>query len=152
MRRADRAAALVLFAFAIFALNEARKLRFGTVSAPGPGFVPLCLAMALAVVSFALVVTAWRSEIVTAASRPSANRPARLRVIGTMLALVIYTFALEPVGFVIATAVLLGFFFRALERQRWWVALLAAVGTSFVTDVVFARWLQVRLPPGLWGL
>ena len=62
MRRRDLGAAAVLLAFGLFALTQARGLRFGTAVAPGPGFFPLCLAAALCLTSLALFVTAWRTD------------------------------------------------------------------------------------------
>jgi hypothetical protein len=45
VRGADRVSSFVLVVFALVAVNEARKLRLGSLSSPGPGFVPLCLAV-----------------------------------------------------------------------------------------------------------
>ncbi len=148
MRGADRISALVLLVFAAVAVNEARKLRLGSVSAPGPGFVPLCLAVALALVALVLLVRAWRAP---AGPEPRAEPGERWKAVATVAALGVYTFALEPLGFVLATAALLFFFFRVLDRQRWWVALASAVGISFLSYLVFARGLHVRLPGAPWS-
>ena len=60
MRGADRVSSFVLVVFALVAVNEARKLRLGSLSSPGPGFVPLCLAVALALVGMILLWHALR--------------------------------------------------------------------------------------------
>ena len=46
---------------------------------------------------------------------------------------------------------LLLFFFMALQRQRWLVAMGASLAISLVTYLVFKVWLGVNLPAGLWG-
>jgi putative tricarboxylic transport membrane protein len=148
VRGADRVSALVLFVFAAVAVNEARKLRLGSVSVPGPGFVPLCLAVALALVALVLLVRAWRAP---AGPEPPADPGERWKAVATVAALAVYTFALEPLGFVLATTALLFFFFRVLDRQRWWVALGSAVAISFLSYLVFARALHVRLPGAPWS-
>ena len=148
MRGADRVSSLVLAVFALVAVNEARKLRFGSLSAPGPGFVPLCLAVALALVGFVLL---WRALREPASLAPPVEPGARWKSVVSLAALVAYTFALEPVGFVLATAALLFFFFRVLDGQRWWVALAGAVAVSMLAYLVFARALHVRLPEGPWS-
>ena len=37
----DRLPTAVLLAFGLVALEEARKLRFGSIARPGPGFFPV---------------------------------------------------------------------------------------------------------------
>jgi len=148
VRRRDLGAAAVLLAFGLFAVTQARGLRFGSVVAPGPGFFPLCLAAALCLTSLALLVSAWQSEL-----RPGAVVSAaggrRFAVMGTLAALLVYALALEQLGFLLATFGLLVFFFKALQRQRWLVAVVGAVATALVSHLVFKVWLGVNLPGGL---
>jgi putative tricarboxylic transport membrane protein len=148
VRGADRVSTLVLLVFALAAVNEARKLRLGSLSAPGPGFVPLCLAAALALVALLLLIRAWRAPA-------SPERPAepgeRWKALAALAALAVYTFALEPLGFVLATTALLLFFFRVIDGQRWWVALGSAVAISVLAYLVFAHGLHVRLPGAPWS-
>ena len=148
MRGADRVSSFVLAIFALVAVNEARKLRFGSLSSPGPGFVPLCLAVALALVGLVLL---WRALREPASPAPPPEPGARWKSVVSLAALVAYTFALEPLGFVLATAALLFFFFRVLDGQRWWVALASAIAVSVLSYLVFARALHVRLPEGPWS-
>jgi putative tricarboxylic transport membrane protein len=148
VRGADRVSTLVLVIFALVAVNEARKLRFGSVSAPGPGFVPLCLAVTLALVALLLLVRALRAP---AGPALPADPGERWKSVASLAALVVYTFALEPLGFVLATAALLFFFFRVLDHQRWWVALASAVAISVLSYLIFARGLHVRLPEAPWS-
>lgn len=68
-----------------------------------------------------------------------------------MVALCVYALALEPLGFVAATFALLLFFFKALERQRWLVALASSLTTALLTYLVFKVWLNVQLPAAPWG-
>ena len=154
--------ALLLAVGGLVAVNEARKLRFGSILAPGPGFFPLVLAAALALVGVFLVVHELRRGLASAGIRPGApeigaappsprSAGGRFKVVATMAALPLYTAALEPLGFLLSTFGLLVFFFVVLEGQRWWVAVLASAATSTVTYVVFKVWLLVRLPPGLLG-
>ena len=148
MRGADRVSSFVLVVFALVAVNEARRLRLGSLSSPGPGFVPLCLAGALALVGMILL---WRALGEPESPAPAAEPGARWKSVVSLLALGVYTFALEPVGFVLATAALLFFFFRVLDGQRWWIALASAVAVSVLSYLVFARALSVRLPEGPWS-
>ena len=144
----DRAAAAVLLVFGLIALEEARKLRLGSIARPGPGFFPVVLAAAFSLVCLILLVTAWRARDPHAAAGPPLSSR---KIVATIAALFVYAFALERLGFVITTFVLLLFFFKALERQRWTTALAGSLATAFVTYLVFKVWLQVQLPAGPWS-
>jgi len=148
VRGADRVSSFVLVLFALLAVNEARKLRPGTLTNPGPGFVPVCLAVALALVALLLL---WRALREPATPAPPAEPGERWKPVASLIALAAYTFALEPLGFVLATAALLFFFFRVLDGQRWWVALASAVVVSVLSYLIFAHALHVRLPEGSWS-
>ena len=157
MRRRDLGAAAVLLAFGLFALTQALGLRFGSIVTPGPGFLPLCLAAAFSLVSLGLFVTALGTPPGDA-SQPAAGADVgrfkgvtgSVKVVGTLGALLVYALVLEPLGFPLATFGLLLFFFTALQRQRWLVALGGSLVTSLATYVVFKLWLGVNLPPGPW--
>jgi putative tricarboxylic transport membrane protein len=144
----DRGAAAVLLVFGLVAFEEATRLRFGSIARPGPGFVPLVLAAAFSLVCVALLVSGRRAPD---AGAPDVARLGWPKIVATMAALFVYALVLEPVGFVVATFLLLLFFFRALERQRWLAALAGALLTALVTYLVFKVWLNVQLPAGPWG-
>jgi len=144
----ERGAAAVLLVFGLIALEEASRLRFGSLARPGPGFFPVVLAAAFSLVCAVLLVGPVRARDADAAPLPRLGWP---KVVATMAALFIYALVLEPVGFVAATFVLLLFFFRALERQRWLVALGSSLATALLTYLVFRVWLNVQLPAGPWG-
>ena len=144
----DRAAAAVLLVFGLIALEEARKLRFGAIAKPGPGFFPVVLAAAFSLVCLALLIGAWRA-------RPAQGTPGAAlgwwRMAAAMAALFVYAFALERLGFVLTTFALLLFFFKGLERQRWLTALAGSAATALVTYLVFRVWLNVQLPAAPWS-
>ena len=133
----------------LVAVNEARRLRFGAVTVPGPGFFPLVLAVGFTLACLTLLVAALRAP--AAESGGAGEGGIRWKVLATLGVMLVYAFALEPLGFVVATCGLLCFFFRALEGMRWAVAVAASALTSVVTYVIFKVWLYVRLPPGPWG-
>jgi len=144
----------LLTAAGLVAVNEARRLRFGAVTVPGPGLFPLVLAVGFTLVCLILLVAALRAPAgaVSAESGGAGEGGVRWKVLATLGVMLAYAFALEPLGFVAATCGLLCFFFRALEGMRWTVAVAVSALTSVVTYVIFKVWLYVRLPPGPWGL
>jgi len=156
VRRRDLAAAAVLLAFALFAIIKALGLRFGTVAVPGPGFFPLCLAMALCLASIGLIVQTLRAVPAAVRAAPaeavvSSAGARRSAVAGTLVSLLIYALVLEWLGFLLATFALLLFFFRTLQRQSWLVVVTGSLATSLLSYLVFKTWLGVNLPGGLLG-
>jgi len=62
-----------------------------------------------------------------------------------------YAFALEPLGFVLTTFLLLLFLLVAIEARRWPSSLMIATATSLGSHLLFKVWLAVPLPAGPWG-
>jgi putative tricarboxylic transport membrane protein len=148
--RAERWAAAALTIFGVVAVQQAWRLPFGAVTRPAAGFFPLCLAVALTVVAAAVWVRALRGDPdVVAAAAPA--RGGLARAAATLATLLAYAVALEPVGFGVATFVLIVVLLRAVEPQRWPVALGGAVLAVLASHVLFRVWLGVRLPVGPWG-
>jgi hypothetical protein len=145
----QRWAAAGLTAFGIAASLQARALPFGGITHPGPGFFPLCLAVALTLVSGALLLVTLRAPLAEAGAARS--RRGLVRAAATLAALFVYALALEWIGFGVGTFLLIAFLFRAIEPQPWPVALGGAATTVVVTHVLFRIWLGVRLPTGPWG-
>ena len=146
-REAASAGALALVA--LVGLVGAVRLDVGGLTAPGPGFFPLVLSIALLAVSGVLFSGAVRGHQAGTAAPGVGREPWRL--LGTLGALIVYVVLFERVGFVTATTALLAFLFGVLGRYRWPVALGTALAIAFAARVLFDRWLQVRLPPDLWG-
>lgn len=134
---------------AIIIAFGARELGLGTLVEPGPGLYPLFLAIALAVLSICLIISAIRrlSRFVVAPS-PSAGRPRQL--IATIATLVFYVALLPGAGLAFATVIFLALLFRIGGMRRWSriaaLSLLFGIGAELV-----CRFIGIPLPPGvLW--
>ncbi|MGH7311901.1 MAG: tripartite tricarboxylate transporter TctB family protein, partial [Candidatus Rokuibacteriota bacterium] len=71
------------------------------------------------------------------------------KVAGVLAVLAVHALVLEPVGYPIATFVLVLFMLRVTEPHRWPVALALALLAAGGSYVLFAVWLGVPLPAGL---
>jgi len=153
LKRDQIGCALFLLLFGIFVCWEARGLDVGQVVKPGPGFFPFWLGLALIIVSLALLFHFVRKEIVPSTSSQDPWKGLHWeKVPYSLAALLLYALFLETLGYLLATVLLIFFFFRAIEPQKWVVVILGSVITSFITYFLFKVWLQVQLPAGLWGL
>ncbi len=69
-------------------------------------------------------------------------------IVGSLL---VYAVLMSWLGFLIATFLLMVVMLKAIEPQKWWLALVIALFSSAATYIVFSRWLEVQFPRGLWG-
>jgi putative tricarboxylic transport membrane protein len=105
---------------------------------PGAGVLPTALGVIIAALALA---SFFRPEV----DRIALPQIGRILVI--LASLAAYAFLLVPVGYVIATALLLGVLLMAFaERKQWWQPV-AALAISFGTYTIFRLFLSVPLPP-----
>lgn len=136
-----------LLVLALYLVIESRRLPLGSLARPGPRFLPLVLAAALAVVAIILLAAPRGTP-----SLRTLTWPERRHAIGLALACLVTAAAIEPLGFrltmlAVMTSVLLG-----LERRRPGLALgLAALG-AWGSFWIFHDLLGVPMPRGPWGI
>lgn len=149
IRRRDSWAVGVLLCFGLAAIVEARRLAVGEPRQPGPGFFPFWSAVAFSIVAAALLVHSFRFR----PSMASASGPLRRQaLVLTFLSLFGYALALEPLGFLLATFLLMLVLFRSVDPLAWPAAVGGSLATSLLAYALFKVWLQVQLPAGPWGL
>ena len=67
-----------------------------------------------------------------------------------LASLTVYTFLLEPLGYLATTLLLMVYLFKGIEPQKWGVAIFGALVSSGVTYVLFKTLLQIQLPSGIF--
>ena len=147
MLKRDVLAAAMTLAFGAGAAFESARLPLGTVHNPGQGFFPWWTSVVSVLLGLILLVQAL-------ASRPGTLRegPGRTAKVAALLVVLgAYAFLLEPLGYLISTFLLVLFMLRATDPQRWSVALGMAAITAVGSYAVFAIWLSVPLPRGLFS-
>lgn len=146
----DALSGIVLLLLAAFAWIAARGLAFGSLRQPGPGFFPRSLALLTGALAAVLVVRGAAAEA-PSASGLWPDRAGKSRVAIVLATLVGYAIALEPAGYLLASTGLFLVLLRWVGRRPWpetaGVTLLAAAGSY----LLFARWLMVSLPAGLFA-
>jgi putative tricarboxylic transport membrane protein len=142
IENSDRASGLVICALASVALFSSRNLPYGSIGAPDSGFFPKTLSVLLLIFGSAISATAF------------ANKPVKidldagnLKVLVGAIALLLYAFALDAVGFVIATILILLLMMRGFGEMSWKASGLIAVVSVAIAYVGFLQ-LGVPLPRG----
>jgi putative tricarboxylic transport membrane protein len=135
----DRIGAVAMLLFGLFwawvGSGYAMTSRDG---GPGAGVLPTALGVIIAALALASFF------------RPEVDRiqlPQLSRIVIILVSLAGYALLLEPLGYVIATALLLAVLLMVFaERKQWWQPV-AAVAVSCATYAIFRLMLSVPLPP-----
>lgn len=143
----DRLAGAVLVAFSVLVLWECRKIPFGSMAEPGPGAVPVLLALTLLVCSIA-VIAAGRTGVRVSAIRWTERRHG-VAILG---ACVFMALALERLGYRLTIFVALLALVGLVEKKGWIAGVIFAGAFSLGTYYLFDTLLGVQLPKGPFGL
>ncbi len=144
--RSDQASGMVLVLLALFVGWQNTSYPLGTLQEPGPGYVPLLLAIFLGLTGVLVAVRGTRAQPLRAIPWPEAPR-----AVVILIACGVAAYALERVGYRITIFGLLVFFLGVVERKRWYSVLILALAFSLLSFLLFDTLLQVQLPQGPWG-
>ncbi len=129
------------------------RLKLGSLHGPGPGFVAFLAGLLIAAVGVVMVLsrilTRHRGDGLVSARHPfqTVSWPGLLY---TMCLLVAYAVFIEPLGFMLATfLVMFGLFFERKKRNWFW-SLFFAAAASVTSYVVFEICLRCQLPHGIF--
>jgi hypothetical protein len=145
--RSDQFSGLMLLALALYVGWANLEYPLGTVQEPGPGYMPLLLAVLLGVLGVLIALWGIRSAPLAAMQWTEAKR-----AVVILVACGVAAFALERLGYRVTVIALLIFFLGVLERKRPVAIALVALGFSFASYYLVADLLHVPLPRSPWGL
>jgi putative tricarboxylic transport membrane protein len=142
----DRVSGSALVLLGLFIMWERRVLPLGTHGQPGPGYLPLLLAILMVILGGLLVLRGGGAvplRTVVWSEAPHALAILACTVFATAL--------LERLGYRVTLVIVLGFLFGVMERLRLWQVAALTLGLSLGTFWLFDSFLRVPLPRGGWG-
>jgi putative tricarboxylic transport membrane protein len=145
--RSDQVSGLMLVALALYVWWMNRAYPLGTLSEPGPGYVPLLLAIFMGAMGLLVAIGGGKSMPLAAMEWTEAKRAMAL-----LVACGVAAYALERLGYRITIAALMIFFLGVMERRKPMMVALVGIGFSLITFYVFAALLRVPLPVSPWGV
>ena len=143
----DRISGIVILLLGAAILWQGRHLTTGSLRSPGPGFFPSLLAAVMMLLALFLIVPRKKKE----SARESSAFPSIGRVSIVFIALLVYFFFLESLGFVIVSFFLMAFLFIVMACQKWHLALLQSFIFVGLAYVLFEVLLKSQLPRGVMG-
>lgn len=151
MGRANQISSVFWLIVGLGIAYSSHRLGLGTLTNPGPGFLPFWCGSILSGLS-ALVFLQGNWDRRKGDTQPLGNLWAGKqwsRGGYVVLAILAYTFTFTHLGFILSTTLLLIFLFKAIEPEKWALAIGGALLASFLCFVVFSLWLDVQLPRGI---
>jgi putative tricarboxylic transport membrane protein len=145
----DRISSLFGLLCALYIVMEGVALDVGGLHQPGPGFFPVFGGILLGVFSIIHFVRSMRAPSVRKGRKGEGDKENPVYVIFIFVGLLVYTFILDWVGFILCTFLLLAILLKAFDRQQWWKVLVTAGVASCASYVVFAVLLKSPLPKGI---
>jgi putative tricarboxylic transport membrane protein len=133
-----------------FVIWSGLKLKLGTINDPGSGYVLFYTGILMCIFAGSIIVSAVTEGGPTLASRwENARWSKPLLVIGCLIA---FSFALEPLGFLLSSIPLMLLLLRLIDPVRWTLAVPIAVCAPLGMWWVLKRLLLIQLPSGLFGI
>lgn len=147
MLTTDRVAGAVLALLALIVVWESRKLPLGSLSNPGPAYMPVVLATLLLACGVALVIVGGR------AGRLAAVDWSEWRHAVAILAVCAFAAgALERLGYRATITLALAFMLGVVEKRGVVFTVLFALALALGSFLLFDTLLRVVLPRGPLGL
>jgi drug/metabolite transporter (DMT)-like permease len=153
IKKADQWSGLVLLVISGLICWGALSLSYGHIHNPGPGFYPLWLGIILGAMAMGLILkTTWQREGAKVLRDILAEKVRWEKVLFVLMALILYGFLMNFLGYLIVTFLLMAFLLRFIEPHPWksvigWT-LIGSVGSYLVFEV----WMKLRLPKGFLGI
>jgi putative tricarboxylic transport membrane protein len=133
-------------ALGLFVIWSSFKLKIGTINDPGSGYVLFYTGILMCLFAVTIIIAAVTEGGPTFGSRWASARwgkPATL-----IVCLIIFCFALEPLGFLLSSIPLMLVLFRAIDPVRWPLAIPLAIAAPLGMWWVLKRVLLIELPSG----
>ena len=146
MLTTDRFAGLLLLLISLGVMWETRVLPLGSLHKPGPGYMPMLLAVALAAMAILVALGGGGSPPLA-----SLEWPERKHAFAILAGCAFAALAMERLGYRLTVGILLVFILWMVERKRPAVVAVMAVGLSLGTFFLFSGLLKVPLPRGPFG-
>ena len=147
----DRGLSIGLFLFSVFTLYLSATMKLSAVrQIVNADAFPIIISIALMASAVALFIRSLKVKPVNAhrSELPEGEGEDRKTQIMAMLGIVVYVFAMEPLGYIVSTALLTIYETAVFEAKHWVRNLVSGVGFSLFVYITFVHVLRVLLPKG----
>ena len=151
MNKAETVAGSMFVAIGVWMLLEAIKMPYIVEGVPGPGFLPLWIALGIIVSGFVLTAKGIWPRLALQGEQgvmwPQAAGWWRVALI--LGAMAVSLVVLEKLGFMVTTTLFMAAVVFGLGVRSWWMLATVPLVSAVALYVIFAVWLRVPLPKGI---
>ena len=141
---------LIGFALGGFVIWSGLKLKLGTINDPGSGFVLFYNGMLMCLFAASIIIAAVTEGGPTFGSRWVDARWTKPLLV--IVCLIAFSFALNPLGFLLSSIPLMLLLLRLIDPVRWQLAIPIAVLVPLGMWWVLKRLLLIQLPSGIFEI
>jgi putative tricarboxylic transport membrane protein len=141
---------LIGLALGGFVIWSGLKLKLGTINDPGAGFVLFYTGILMCLFAASIIVTALTEGGPTLGSRWENARWSKPLLV--IVCLIAFSFALNPLGFLLSSSPLMLLLLRVVDPVRWTLAIPIAVLVPLGMWWVLKRLLLIQLPSGMFEI
>jgi len=150
MNRAETVAGGLFTAIGALMLFESMKFAYFLDGVPGPGFLPRWVAAGLVCVGLYLTVKGIRPALALPEDIPWPDARGWRRIALMLAALAVALLLLDKLGFLVVTTAFMAVLVFGLGVRSWVMLATVPLGAAIGLYVVFAVWLRVPLPKGIF--
>ena len=153
MKKADQWSGILLLVIAGVICWGSLSLSYGHVHNPGPGFFPFWLGAILGAMALGLVLkTTWQREGAKTLRAILSEKVRWEKVLFVVIALMLYGYLINFLGYLIVTFLLMAFLLRFIEPRPWKAVIMWTLIGTIGSYLVFDLWMKLRLPKGFLGI
>jgi putative tricarboxylic transport membrane protein len=148
----DQASSAAFFVIGLAIAFGALRYKLGIFSAPDSGLMPFLVGTAISLLAGIGFVHATLEKRKGAGWTPLLQKLRWERVLIVLAALVAYILFVKTLGFLLCTALFIGFLLKTIVPQRWSLVFAVALITALASYGIFEVWLKAQLPKGILGI
>ena len=137
-------------ALGAFVIWSSFRLKIGSINDPGSGYVLFYTGILMCLFALTITIAAVTEGGPSFGSRWEGARWTKPLTI--IMCLIAFSFALEPLGFLLSAIPLMLLLLRAIDPVRWTLALPLAVLAPFGVWWVLKHALLIQLPSGIFEI
>jgi len=149
MKYSDFISGIFWIAIGILLTLWSTRYEFGTITQPGPGFLPLALGILLIFLSVLLLGQTIQSSTTSQCVLTTSSKGGGKKVAYAILILLFSTFMFEKIGYLLTIFLMIILLMCEAALRSWKTILLVAFFSAIGVYLVFVLLLKQPLPRGL---
>lgn len=152
MKYTELISGIIWLVFGILISVWSTSYKIGSLTRPGPGFLPLALGLLLILLSLILLRQTQKASTITQRIASSSPPGRWKKVAFTGLILLLVPFLFETMGYLLTIFLLIVFLMLGAELKSWKKTLFVAFFSALGVYLVFVLLLKQQLPRGFLGI